>query len=49
MTVLGVFWRLFSKDKGILNALIYSGILQIISNLLYIVLYKVGQNSTISS
>ena len=43
MTVLGVFFGGYLvKTRGIINALIYSGILQIISNLLYIVLYKVG-------
>jgi len=43
MTVIGVFFGGYLvKTRGILNALVYSGILQIISNLLYIVLYKVG-------
>ena len=43
MTVLGVFFGGYLvKSRGILNALIYSGILQIISNLLYILLYKIG-------
>ena len=43
MTLLGVFFGGYLvKTKGILNALIYSGFLQIISNLLYILLYKVG-------
>lgn len=43
MTMLGVFFGGYLvKTRGIINALIYSGILQIISNLLYILLYKVG-------
>ena len=43
MTVIGVFFGGYLvKTKGILNALIFSGILQIISNLLYVLLYQIG-------
>ena len=43
MTVLGVFiGGFFVKRNGIVNALIISGFLQILSNLLYVLLNSVG-------